>query len=239
MGTGVAVKGKGWGVVALVLVLAVGLVTAQVAIGREAGKNAKTQPDPSVLTGKVNLTDQTWICNGPVNLKVVKVNITADAQGWAQRDGIHLDSGCTGTIGSIVVKTAVGDGVKVGGATNLVINGGTITCSAKGAILHQDGIQAMNGSNVTFNGITVNCPTGSNAGFFVKWGQQDGTEYPDSIIFNDGKIFPTQSSTASVTDWQTNSGVTNSVLCPSRYYTYRKGPNVDPIDIGNTYPASC
>ena len=167
------------------------------------------------------------------------MNITADALGWAQRDGIHLDTGCTGHIAQIVVKTAVGDGLKVGGAQNVVIDQGSITCSAKGAILHQDGIQAMNGSNVTFNNITVNCPTGSNAGFFVKWGQQDGTTPPDSIIFNGGKIFGTQSSTASVTDAQTNSGVTNSILCPSRYYTYRKGPGGTAIDIGNTYPASC
>src|SRR4051812_15313236 len=113
----------------VLLVLSAGLVMAQVAVGRSAGKNkAKTPTTPSVLTGKVNLTDQTWICTGPVDLKLVKVTITNDAQGWAQRDGIHLDTGCTGRIAKITVKTAVGDGVKVGGAQNLVVDGGTITC---------------------------------------------------------------------------------------------------------------
>jgi hypothetical protein len=231
--------GRRWWVVALLAVLGAGLVLAQVAIGRNTARTGTTTTDPAVLTGKIVQKNQTWICTGPVDLKSVRVTINKNATGWAQRDGIHLDTGCTGHIGKIIVKTAVGDGIKVGGATNLVVDTGTISCSAKGDILHQDGIQVMYGSNVTFNGITVDCPTGSNAGFFVNWGEQDGTSPPDSVIFNGGTIFPTQSSSANVTDNQTNSGVTNSVLCPSRYYAFRKGPNATAVDIGNTFPASC
>jgi hypothetical protein len=122
-----------------------------------------------------------------------------------------------------------------------VIQSGTITCDTKIPKVHQDGIQAMSGKNVTFNGVTVNCPTGSNAGFFVSWGEQDGTLPPDGILFTHGFIYPTQSSTVNVTDEQSNSGVMYSTLCPSRYYTYRKGyagAGRD-LDFLNTYPQFC
>ena len=75
------------------LLLAAALVTALLVTG---GASAARQAPPT-LTGSVTLVDQTWTCKQPVALDLVSVTITSAAR-TANKDGIHLAKGCTGTI---------------------------------------------------------------------------------------------------------------------------------------------
>jgi hypothetical protein len=95
----------------------------------------------------------------------------------------------------------------------------------------------MNGSNVTFRHVTVACPTANNSGFFVN--AVPGGPWPHRIRFQHGRIESTQSSTAFVAFHQTDSGVENSVLCRSRYSTFRVGHNARVINRGNTFRGAC
>src|SRR5262249_26377629 len=107
----------------------------------------------TTLTGSIVTTDRTWVCDRPVRLDSVRVTITSNAPRH-QGVGIRLDTGCTGTIQSIQVSTAIGDGVDVHAASDLTINGGSIVCNGHGAEAHQDGVQATSGSNVVFRHVT-------------------------------------------------------------------------------------
>ena len=99
--------------------------------------------------------NQTWVCNGPVDLDSVTVTID---QSSSARDAVHLRDGCTGRIGQLVVNQSVGDAVKVAqGVHDLAVEGGTIRCFAKAPVLHQDGIQVMGGLRISFRHLTVDC----------------------------------------------------------------------------------
>jgi hypothetical protein len=83
----------------------------------------------------------------------------------ANRDAIHIDDGCTGTL-HIAIYTESRDGMKVhDGAHDLIIKG-SVQCNGKQGIVHQDGAQVMGGTNITFQGLQVDCPTGNNGGIF-------------------------------------------------------------------------
>jgi hypothetical protein len=191
----------------------------------------------TTLTGSVEQTDRTWVCNRPVRLDSVTVTITPDAPRH-QGVGIRLDAGCTGTIQAIHVASAVSDGVDVHDARDLTINGGSIVCNGRAEEAHQDGIQAMAGSNVVFRRVTVDCPTASNAGFYVN-AIPGRPSMPERILFLDGRIGPTQSSTVFVARHQTGSGVANSVLCRSRYFNFRNGGSGEVVNRGNTFRKDC
>jgi len=191
----------------------------------------------TTLKGSVVTTDRTWVCNRPVQLDSVRVTITPDAPRH-QGVGIRLDAGCTGTIESIQVSTAIGDGVDVHAASDLTIKGGSITCNGHGAEAHQDGVQATSGSNVVFRHVTIDCPTANNSGFFVN-AIPGRPVVPHRILFLNGRIGPTMSSTVFIARHQTDSGVANSVLCPSRYSTFRTGPGARAVNRGNSFPATC
>jgi hypothetical protein len=178
------------------------------------------------LTGSVNLTDQTFLCYGPLNLKSLQVTIEADSPVKA---AVKFEKGCTGSVGKLVVHQALDDGVDVGGATNLTVGGGLITCSGHVPGAHQDGIQVMSGNHVTFSNMTVECTTSTNSGFYVN--AITTGDLPTNILFTHGTIDPAGSSTAFVNQ-ATNSGVEYSVLYPSRDYTYRASPAA--INVGNT-----
>lgn len=213
--------------VVLALVIAV-LAVAQFAT---AGVPYKTPGEFIVptggrpLTGSVTLVDQTFLCYGPLNLKSLQVTIDANSPVKA---AVKFEKGCTGSVGNLVVHQSLDDGVDVGGATNLTVGGGSITCTGHVPGAHQDGIQVMSGNHVTFSNMTVQCTTSTNSGFYVN--AIAANDLPSYVLFTHGTIDPAGSSTAFVNQ-ATNSGVEYSILYPSRYYTYRQSPAA--INIGN------
>lgn len=121
--------------------------------------------------GQVDVVDQTWHCRGPVALSVLRVTMHGTSA-----DAVHLDAGCTGTIGRIEI---VGNGAGIGpggdavkihrGAHDLRIGGGFIDCGRKAKRKHQDAIQAMGGRRITFVGIaSTGC---ANSFMFVNSGK--------------------------------------------------------------------
>jgi len=133
-----------------------------------------------VLAGTVVLHDRTWNCDGPVQLALVRVELTDTA-----KDAVHLGPGCTGTIRRLEIpgdgagNGPGGDGVKVhAGAHDLVVLGGTIDCGRKVHGKHQDAIQAMGGLRIAFHGIVSHgC---ANSFMFVNTGR-GGREVPHEI----------------------------------------------------------
>jgi hypothetical protein len=212
---------------------AIGLGVAQVA---NANSPAVSSQGVKVETGSVSVTNTTWECRGPVNLDSVTVTITNNIS-----VGIALRDGCTGTIGSITVLTNFLDGVHIAaGAHDVAIGGGSVTCNGHLSSGHQDAIQVMSGSRITLSNLTINCPTANNAAFFVNWNGVPGTTKPTDVLCDRCYIFPTSNSSAFVTDSVIRSGLQNSTLCPSPYFTYRKGLiGKNDIDVNNTYPKAC
>lgn len=198
-------------------------------------------PSAAPLTGSIALQDRTWVCDGPVDLASVSVTMSPAAAGpRRQEDAIHIQSGCTGSIGRIDVTTWVADGVKVAtGAHDLVIGGGSIRCLAKAPVLHQDGIQVMGGARITFRGLTVDCgrPDASliNSNMFVNMAGMS-TSPPEDVVC-DGCVFGGGAAhTVSIQD-AIRSGISNSTLCVAKFpsLTLAIGPQaVDPVDTGNT-----
>jgi hypothetical protein len=113
-----------------------GLLLFAVVLSTAAGAQAGPR------SGVVNLVDQTWFCNSPVDLDSVTVTVTPASK---QEDAIHLGNGCTGRIGTIdILIQTLADGIKIGeGAHDLAIDGGTIRCVVHRPLDHQDGVQAM------------------------------------------------------------------------------------------------
>src|SRR5438874_979604 len=211
--------------VGVVLALLIVVLTAAHLAAASTQGNMVVPPGEPPLTGSITLTDRAFICRGSLALKSLTVTIDASSP---TRLAVQLGQGCTGSIGTLTVHQYLGDGVDVAGASNLKVNGGTITCSGRSPGFHQDGIQAMNGNHVTFTNMTVDCATSSNSGFYVN--AIAANNLPSYILFTHGTIDPAGSSTAFVNK-AIGSGVEYSTLYPSRYYTYRKSPAA--VDIGN------
>ena len=189
---------------------------------------------PAVATESVDLVNQTWKCSSPVNLDSVTVSMTS-----GNKVAIVLTNGCTGTIKSIRIDTNASDGIHVNkGAHDVTVGGGSITCTGHVQGAHQDGIQVMSGSNVTFSKLTIDCPTANNADLYVNWSGVKSTTPPSNILCVGCYLYGTQSSTTFIGAHSSDSGLRNSTLCPSRYFTYRKNSSTA-VDAGNTYPKSC
>jgi hypothetical protein len=125
----------------------------------------------------VVLVDQSFHCTGPVNLGLVKVTIHLGAN----LDAVHLDSGCTGTIGRIEVDQASGDGIKIGqGAHDITIGGGYVRCTDHEPLKHQDGLQALGGQRVSVQNFLFDCTTSNNAQMYFNEGN-GGHEVPTDI----------------------------------------------------------
>jgi hypothetical protein len=177
----------------------------------------------------VTLVNQTWTCNGPVNLNLVKVTMTT-----ANSDAIRLASGCTGRIGRIEVETWTQDGVKVqnnssNAAHDLVVEGGYVKCHDLSAGAHQDAVQAMGGARLTFRNITFDCLGNSN--FFVNRAGSGSTR-PTDVVCENCTLGPRSSTTIRVNE-ATRSGARNSYFCPGRNMTTFWG---DPsyVNVNNT-----
>ena len=198
-------------------------------------KKGKTPPPPPPKT--LSLVNQTWVCNGPVDLDSVTVTIDGNS---SARDAVHLRDGCTGRIGQLVVNQSIGDGVKVAqGVHDLSIDGGSVRCFAKAPVMHQDGIQVMGGARITFRNLTVDCGRAGeqliNSNLFIKQAGRS-IDPPTDVVCVDcvfgGGAAHTVNIQASV-----RSGVLNSTLCTAKYprLTLTVGAGaVDPVITGNT-----
>jgi hypothetical protein len=191
-------------------------------------------PSGGTLTGSVNLTDQTWMCDRPVNLDSVTVTIRN-----ASVDAVHLREGCTGRIGRLDVVQYHSDGIKVGkGAHDLLIAGGSLQCFARDAGAHQDGIQAMGGFRVTFQSFNVDCPTANNAAFFINAGTGN-PGVPTDIVCS-GCTFRTNGPRGVFIANSLNSGVRNSTICPAKYDAlYIDSGAQSAVNDQNVFPKSC
>ena len=69
------------------------------------GAQLATAGTPDVQSERVVVsTDQTWVCDGPVDLDSVTVTMTpATSSERRDQDAVHLEPGCTGRIGRIDV----------------------------------------------------------------------------------------------------------------------------------------
>jgi hypothetical protein len=185
-------------------------------------------------------TDRTWVCNGAVDLDSVTVIMTPSAIGTGQaRDAIHLQPGCTGTIGRIDVTTSIADGIKVaGGVHDLVVGGGKVHCLAKKPVLHQDGIQVLGGERITFKNMNVDCgrPAESliNSNMFINMAGRASTP-PTDVVCNGCTFGGGAAHTVSVQN-SIRSGVENSTICRAKYpnltLTIGSGA-VDPVNVDN------
>jgi hypothetical protein len=196
-------------------------------VARAERGNAKPKPKQ----------DQTWVCDGRVDLDSVTVTID---QSSSARDAVHLRDGCTGRVGRLVVNQSVGDGVKVAqGVHDLAIDGGSVRCFAKGPVLHQDGIQVMGGMRITFRNLTVDCGRGGeqliNSNLFIKQAGRSIDPPTDVVcvhcVFGGGAAHTVNIQTS------VRSGVVSSTLCTAKYpkLTLTVGAGaVDPVDAGNT-----
>ena len=173
------------------------------------------------------LTGRSWVCDGPVDLDLVKVT-------QPPGDAIVLASGCSGRIGRIEVDTWTEDGVKVqnqsGAAQNVEIGGGYVKCHAITPGAHQDALQAMGGSNITFRGVSFDCLGNSN--FFVARAGSGATTPTDIVC--DGCSFGSGSGQTIFLGTSVRSGVRSSTICTGRFDAWRDEGASQPIDVGNT-----
>jgi hypothetical protein len=215
------------------------LLTASPAYGgQKPPKPPKPPKVPATVVGTITLTDQTWVCDGPVNLDAVNVTITP-AVDKKNRDAVHLRPGCTGRIGLLNVSNSYGDAVKVAeGAHDLTIAGGTIQCPAKAPTLHQDGVQVMGGQRITFQNMVIDCGRAADSlidsNFFVNQAGQS-TAPPSDVVCDHCTL---GGWTAHTTNIQTSvrSGIRNSTLCVGRFpkLTVTIATNaVDAVNSGN------
>jgi hypothetical protein len=231
-------------------------VTAALAVCFTVGSslaNGATRPT-SALTGSISVTCSLgqcgqffgWKCDMPVDLDSLYVNVDASPG----PDAVQLSGGCTGVIRHIEIHTVAGDGIKVsggGGPSNLVIgsgttpgDGGSVSCTGREPVKHQDGIQVLGGHSVTFLALNVACTTANNAQFFVNTTSQNPGDATD-VIFDRGRLQPGTGYHDVTIGVSTRSGVTNSIVCPSRTtaLTYDTTQASDPVNLNNTFPASC
>lgn len=179
------------------------------------------------------LTNQTWTCEGPVNIDLVRVSMPS-----AGADAIHLRENCSGRIGRIEVDTWTGDGLKVNApapaAHDLVIEGGYIRCHA-GTLGHQDGIQAMGGQRITFRNLEINCNSNPNAQLFLA---ASNGGMPTDIVCENCFLGSGAAQTLFIAD-AVRSGARNTLICPGRFDAIRINPGVvDPVNSGNTVLSS-
>jgi hypothetical protein len=168
----------------------------------------------------LTLTDQMWVCNGPVDLDSVTVTMTPAYPSRRDGDAVHLEAGCTGRIGSLNVTTSIADGVKVAdGAHDLTIGGGSIRCLAKLPVVHQDGIQVMGGARITFERLRVDCgradDTLIDSNLFIKQAGRSLTP-PTDVVCVECYLGADAAHTVSIQQ-SIRSGVRSSTLCEAKY----------------------
>ena len=179
------------------------------------------------------LVNQSWTCEGPVNLALVKVTMHVPG------DAIYLRENCTGTIGRIEVDTWTNDGLKINApapaAHDLPIGGGYIRCHDAPPDAHQDGIQAMGGARITLIGLEVNCNSNPNAQLFIA--AANGGSPTDIVCV--GCFLGSGGGSSLFVATSTRSGARNTLICPGRFSPIRIEGASSPINENNTVlPAS-
>lgn len=214
--------------------------------GRHQREGLRRPVDPPQTTGSLTVTDQSWTCNGPVALDLVKVT---ENSGTGAKDAVYLGKNCTGSIGRIEVDTWTGDGVKVQNsdpvAHDLLIGGGYVRCHDKEPTLHQDGVQAMGGTNILFSGVALDCgradATLVDADWFVNK-SGTGASTPTDVVCDGCTLGPGPAAHEANVGESLRSGLRNSVLCPDKTPFNGSfdltGGAVDPVNEGNVQPPS-
>ena len=199
-------------------------------------------------TGNIQLEDRTWTCPGAVNLQSVSVTISANS---LATDAVKLANGCTGYIGEIDVTQWRGDGIHIANAHDLVIGKVVIRCYAHTPLKHQDGIQVLGGQRVTIDNADVGCYSANNSQVWINDGAGGAGPggVPTDVVFvgghfqgyyNNGEYGPGGSYGVSIGN-SVRTGFRNAVICPNAH-TGRQlniGSATDPVDDGNSLPASC
>jgi hypothetical protein len=229
------------GLVGLGLVAVVALAAGTFSLV-QATSDTSTSITRSFSEGTCDNRFDCWVCDGPVALDSVKVTVDTNA---TRVDAVKFNSGCTGHIDSLVVTTQSGDGIKVAeGVHDLLINGGSVTCTDKLETLHQDAVQIMGGENITFRNMRLNCgrPEDSliDSNFFVNKGSSSST-VPVAIILANSWVGPSTAHSVNLQD-SVRSGVRNSTICPGKFpkltFTIGKGAQ-NPVNRDNVLPSSC
>jgi hypothetical protein len=197
-------------------------------------------PKIPFLLGSIVRTNDTWYCDRPVHVGLVKVTMTP-AAGAERRtaDAIHLEAGCTGEIGRIEVTQSAGDGIKVAeGVHDLTVYGGSVRCLAKAPRLHQDGVQVMGGDRITFRNLRVDCGRANerliNSNLFIRQAGKSLSP-PTDVVCVHCSFGGNAAHTVDVQD-SIRSGVIDSTLCPARWHRQMLavGPAaIDPATTGN------
>lgn len=224
----------------LALLIAAGLAGGALVLSAGGG----TSSIRPIITGDVNLVDQSWTCSSAVDIDFVKVSTHVD------KDAVVIGKNCSGRIGSIAVDTWSGDGIKIQNAApvahDLTIGSGYVKCWDKLPVLHQDGAQIMGGTSIHFEGVHFDCgrplpATLIDADWFVnKGGSMDST--PTDIICDGCEFGPGAAHTVNLGE-SIDSGVRNSTICPDRTSFNGAfdltGGAFSWIDENNTQPAAC
>jgi hypothetical protein len=179
--------------------------------------------------GSVVQDDRSWTCDGPVNLDLVKINLT-----MLNADAVYLRTNCSGYIARVEIDTATADGIKVNAvapvAHDLVIGGGYIRCHGRTEGTHQDGIQAMGGERITFRNLEISCSSGANAQFFV--GAALGG-FPTDVVCHRCVLGSGAGTTLLIQD-SIGSGARGTLVCPGRFRPVNIGSRAErPVNVGN------
>jgi len=187
--------------------------------------------------GQVTLVDRTWVCSGPVDLGSVTVTIRT-----ASRDAVRLADGCTGRIGRIDVVQYHGDGIKVGAASDLTVESGSVRCYAHDPGKHQDGVQVMGGTRVTFRNLDVGCYSANNSQVWINDGAGKQNR-PTDVVFEGGRFDGQGSGSYGVAIMDSlRSGFRNALICPNAHprRQMKIGDSAtDPVNEGNTLAEAC
>jgi hypothetical protein len=228
------------------------VLAAVVAVGAVSSAGA-TSTDR--LTGSIDLVCSqggcnpidAWTCNQPVNLASVSIDADVPTINGNPYDALKIGNGCSGHIGTVTISTVSEDGIKIGGDPagdphDLTIGGtgSTVTCPGiAGPGVHQDGIQVMSGENIDLKDIDVNCTSATNAQLYING--TNPSSLPQDVDFIGGELDPDPTHLHSVTiNGSIDSGVMDSTVCPGLMPPYGIGPQaIDPVNLNNTFPASC
>ena len=172
-----------------------------------------TTTEPPPPGDELHLTNQKFVCDGPVNYSLVKVEIT---QTSTRQDGVQIAAGCTGYIGRLEVDTWSADGVHVGAfAHDLVVDGGYVhshgVCSSCGSV-HIDGVQVLGGQRITFRNMDVNYQTATNSALYINCGRSC-QDLPTDVVFVNSTFrrSPTQNRVVRI-GYSERSGIRNSTV---------------------------
>lgn len=159
------------------------------------------------------ITDRQFVCNGPVNLDLLRIQMNAPSS-----DALVLASNCTGRIGRVEIEGPMADGIKVQNANanaahDLVIESGYVFCGRAAEGVHQDGMQAMGGSNITFRNLVIDCLGGGGGNLFPARGGSGATT-PTNIVCVNCAIGPRHPNPVQI-QHSTDSGIRDSLVCRS------------------------